>query len=265
MRLQAYAKINLSLAVTGVREDGYHTLDTVMQSVSLCDELEIKRCDGGNVRFFCTDKLLETPKNLCVRAADAFFAACGYSHGVEIRLDKQIPYGAGLGGGSADAAAVLRGLQALFGEPLMEAELYRLAATLGADVPFCLHGGKCRCTGIGEILQPLAEDAPYPLVIAKGASGLSTPDMYRRLDEMLARDAARVQAAANWFEPVAEEVLTDVTVLKKLLLANGAQFSQMTGSGSAVFGRFVDAQTAENAAAACRREGFYAQACESVM
>lgn len=269
MKAAAYAKINWSLSVTGVRADGYHTLRTVMQSVSLCDWVTVVRAGAPDtVAFSCSLPSIAGETNLCVRAARAFFAACSSKSGAEIVLDKQIPTGAGLGGGSADAAVVLRLLNRLHGDVLSDAVLYRLGADLGADVPFCLHGGKCLCTGIGEQLTVLPEEPMRALVIAKGQSGLSTPDMYRRLDAYL-RDAsgdaqAYAQAYANWFEPVAEQAVPDIRKLKALLLAHGASGAQMTGSGSAVFGWFDDDRPAAAAAEAVRGHGYFAVPARTV-
>lgn len=263
MKIEAYAKINLSLAVTGVREDGYHTLHTVMQTVSLHDELTVE-C-AGELSFSCSEPLLAGENNLCVKAARAFFCETGIAGGARIRLQKKIPTGAGLGGGSADAAAVLRALNVLYGNPLSLQALLALGAKLGADVPFCIRGGKCLCTGIGEVLTPLPAGERLHLVIAKGESGLSTPEMYRRMDEV--RDAwspASREGFFNDFEPVAECVLADISVLKKKLTVLGASVSMMSGSGSAVFGIFETEEKANAAAEALHGEGFFAESCTTV-
>lgn len=268
MIVKAYAKINLSLALTGVREDGYHTLHTVMQAVSLCDELTVEKANV--IRFSCSEPSLAGEKNLCVKAAKAFFRQAGIDGGARIQLNKKIPTGAGLGGGSADAAAVLCALNGLYGKPLDEADLYALSARLGADVPFCLYvclhgGGKCLCEGIGEVLTPLPAGDRFQLVIAKGESGLSTPEMYRRMDAV--RDvwsSSGREGMFNDFEPVAESVLADISVLKKRLTALGASFAMMSGSGSAVFGMFEAEEQAKKAMAVLRGAGFFAESCTTV-
>lgn len=263
MEVKAYAKINLSLAVTGVREDGYHTLRTVMQTVSLCDVLSMERAEG--LTFTCDSFALAGEDNLCVKAAKAFFGVARVRGGAKIDLRKKIPTGAGLGGGSADAAAVLKTLNELYGRPLTTAQLLRLGATLGADVPFCLHGGKCICTGIGEILEPVSGGEKLELVIAKGANGLSTPDMYRRLDERRElRSAPDREGYFNDFEPIAEELLADVGILKRKLKELGAHHAMMTGSGSAVFGIFDSSARSEFAAGALRTAGWFAEPCTTV-
>ncbi len=260
MKTSAFAKINLSLAVTGVRSDGYHTLRTVMQSISLCDTVDVT--PATTLHFSCSDPALDCESNLCVRAYRAFYAAVGTEEGASIHLEKRIPTGAGLGGGSADAAAVLRLLNVLCDTPLTERQLFAVAEGLGADVPFCLHGGKCLCTGIGEKLSPLPEEEPLFLVVAKGKTGLSTPEMYRRLDERRKRVAEEL--FLNAFEPVAMEVLADIGMLKQRLLILGASEARMTGSGSAVFGIFHTSETAEQSAAILRQEGYFAASCRTI-
>ena len=262
LRASAYAKINLSLSVTGVRADGMHTLRTVMQTVSLCDTVEASRADG--LTFSCSVPSLAGETNLCVRAAKAFFGETRLSPGVSLRLEKRIPTGAGLGGGSADAAAVLRLLNRLYGEPLPEDALYPLAAGLGADVPFCLRGGKCLCTGVGEELTPLPDGETLYLVVAKGQGSLSTAEMYRRLDEDFAENHAETDAP-NQFEPVAEALLPEIRAVREALRSVGGEGARMTGSGSALFAFFPTERAAESAAQTLQTEhNVFAEACRTV-
>lgn len=263
MKCKAYAKINLTLAITGVREDGYHTLHTVMQQVSLHDDLTVEKAE--TLTFTCSDPALAGEKNLCVKGAKAFFARTGISGGAKIHLEKSLPTGAGMGGGSADCAAVLKALNTLYGDPLTEEELLALGAALGADVPFCIKGGKCLCEGIGEVLTPLPGGETLFLAVAQGEESLSTPEMYRRAD------AARElwshpdrEGYYNDFEPVAEAVLPEITHLKSRMMALGASFAMMTGSGSAVFGIFGSEESARTAAEILGGEGFYAAACHTL-
>ncbi len=263
MKSKAYAKINLTLAITGIREDGYHTLHTVMQQVSLHDELTVEK--GDTLVFTCSDPALENEKNLCVKGAKTFFARTGITAGATIHLEKSLPMGAGMGGGSGDCAAVLTALNQLYGSPLTEEELLALGATLGADVPFCIKGGKCLCTGIGEILTPLPKGETLYLVVAKGEAGLSTPEMYRLADAAKEHwSHPEREGRYNDFEPVAEAVLPEITYLKRRLLELGASFSMMTGSGSAVFGIFPTEEAARPAAMALAEEGFYAAPCHTL-
>jgi len=155
--LAAPAKINLSLRILGKRPDGYHELDTLMVPIRLADEVEVTLVPGHEVSVACNDPEIPTGReNLCVKAVEAFREETGIAHGIAISLMKRIPHGAGLGGGSSDAAAVLSAVNALFDQPLVPEELLMLAASLGSDVPFFLHGGAAWCRGRGEIL----EDAP---------------------------------------------------------------------------------------------------------
>lgn len=264
LRIDAYAKINRYLAVTGVRDDGYHTLQTVMQSVSLCDTLTLRAADEFG--FSCSVPALNGTENLCVKAARAFAKQTRTElPPYALYLEKRIPVGAGLGGGSADAAAVLRLLNHLAPSPLSERELYGLACGLGADVPFCLHGGKCLCTGIGEVLTPLPCGETEYLVIARGQAGLSTPEMYRRLDTYAPwKHRTETPGRGNDFERAAIQALPDIALLKRELLSGGASEASMSGSGSAVFGVFASEETAHRQAASLRQKGFFAVSCRTV-
>ncbi len=178
MRIKAYAKINLALDVVGKRADGYHEIDSLMQTVSLYDSVNIEKSDKISVN--CGD--LSGDKNIAFRAAELFFEITGISGGADINIEKNIPYPAGLGGGSADAAAVLSGLNLLYGAGLSSEELETAAVRLGADVPFFIKGGTQRAQGIGEILTPLEPLLNGYLVIALNGEKPSTGEMYRKLD-----------------------------------------------------------------------------------
>ncbi|MCL6614831.1 MAG: 4-(cytidine 5'-diphospho)-2-C-methyl-D-erythritol kinase [Firmicutes bacterium] len=181
--LAARAKINLSLDVRRRRPDGYHELDTVFQSLALHDTVMLRRVASG-VEIACDQAGLPLgPKNLAYRAAEAVRRAYGVDYGVRIDLKKRIPVAAGLGGGSADAAAVLRGLPALWGLPALPPDrLQALACDLGADVPFCLLGGTARGRGIGELLEPLPGLSGCDVLLVKPRAWLSTARVYERLD-----------------------------------------------------------------------------------
>ncbi len=241
----AYAKVNRFLRLTGRRPDGYHTLRSVMQTVSLRDELTYE--PGSPFLFDCSDSRLDTPHNLCVKAAKAFFDASGIRPNGHLALRKAIPFGAGLGGGSADAAAVLRLLQEANGRPLSESSLFALALGLGADVPFCIHGGKALCEGIGEVLTILPDEPEEYLLILKPEGALSTAEMYRMWDEMHPGGPEQGPDSGNEFEPIAFRLLPVVQTLRDGLLHMGAREALMTGSGSAVFGRFDSLSACEEA------------------
>ena len=172
MKLRAEAKLNLTLEVGARRADGYHDVDTVMHSISLCDVVTLGVLDS--IEVTCAGLDCDAQDNIAYKAARAFFARAGLSGGVRIDIAKGIPVGAGLGGGSADAAAVLRGLNALYGRPLDASALLELAAGVGADVPFCLLGGAARCRGIGERVEPLPSAGGVHAVVVYDGTAAST-------------------------------------------------------------------------------------------
>lgn len=253
---RACAKVNLTLGVTGRRSDGYHTLDSLMVTTDLCDDVTVTRC--REVIVTCTGMFLPY-RNTLRAAAERYRALTG--RGARIHVYKRIPAEAGLGGGSADAAAVLRGMQRLYGEA-EERDLYDIALRVGADVPFCLQGGLCRAQGVGEVLTPFRLGAPLHLVLAKPAAGVSTRALFERLNlPQPLPDTARAMAAlsggdvralgpllCNALQAEAEALVPEIGTLRQRLLALGALGACMTGSGSAVFGLF---ETAEAAVAAC--------------
>lgn len=263
MKINAYAKINLTLDITGRREDGYHLLDTVMHSISLCDTVEITRSRESGVRLRCDREYLPTDtKNTAYRAAVLFLEHCGLQNeGIELALEKKIPSRAGMGGGSADAAAVLHGLNRMFSVGLPTAQLEQLGAKIGADVPFCVRGGACRCTGIGELLQPVPPLPDCFIAVCKPPAGVSTPRAYAIIDSypfvtscatermVRALDEGNLRSIGAGFSNRFDETmrLMQVKNIKRTMLSSGAFGAIMTGSGSAVYGIFDK----ESAARAC--------------
>lgn len=262
MKVKAYAKINLTLDVTGRREDGFHTLDTVMQTVSLSDEVEMLREEEPGVRLRCSKQYLPVDeRNTAYRAARYFFEHCGLKEaGVSISITKHIPSRAGMGGGSADAAAVLRGLNEMYETKLDTVVLMELGAKVGADVPFCVHGGTCRCTGVGEIVEPAAPLPDCFLVVCKPPAGMSTPRAYALIDRypvshsratpkiLEALEAGNLRQIgaqlSNRFDEIMK--LMQVREAKKIMKSAGTLGTMMTGSGSAVYGIFDTEQKARN-------------------
>ena len=267
---KAYAKLNLSLDVTGRRADGYHDLAMLMQTVSLCDELRLRfREDGqvragSNLRFIPSDE-----RNLAVRAALRYLEAVGDpGRGLQIELRKQIPVGAGMGGGSADAAAVLRALNRIYENRLNRRELEELAQQIGSDVAFCVAGGTALAEGRGEKLTDLPDLPDCCFVICKPSFSISTPELYKKLDSAPVRihpDTPGLLTAVragdlsslcrrmyNVFEEIDDRRLRTVAELKSRLLDHRAMGAMMTGTGSAVFGVFRHAEEAEAACAALR-------------
>jgi 4-diphosphocytidyl-2-C-methyl-D-erythritol kinase len=181
--LAAPAKINLSLRILGKRPDGFHEIETLMAPLSLADEIEVTHAAGREIRFTCNDPDLPTgSENLCVKAAEAFREATGLEHGIAISLMKRIPHGAGLGGGSSDAATVLRGFNELFGHPLVDEELHQLAGRLGSDVPFFLEEGPRWCRGRGELLEPAESLPERQFLLIKPPFPVSTAWAYKHYE-----------------------------------------------------------------------------------
>lgn len=233
MLTRAYAKVNIGLDITGIREDGYHLLDMVMQTVDLCDELELTLRSDGQVVLTCDTPGVPTDgKNLAVKAARALLPE-GDKRGVSIHLIKNIPSQAGLGGGSSDAAAVLKAVNEMYALGKSDRELETIGAGLGADVPFFIKGGCQRCQGIGEILNPAEDGHGEWMIIVKPDAGASTKEVYAAYDRL-----EKKPDLPNVLEAVTAGMVPEVTEIKEMLLSCGAEFASMTGSGTAVFGIF---------------------------
>ncbi len=279
MKLKAFAKINLTLDIIGILGNGFHALRSVMAPVSLCDEIELEISE--NFEFYCNLPELATNDNLCVRAANLFFEATGIKESVSLRLTKNIPFPAGLGGGSSDAACVLKGLNMLFGEPLDEKELFTLAEKLGSDVPLCLLSKPALCEGRGEVLTPVDGFPELDIVIAIGKDRLSTPTVFREYDKMglPIENSTNVFLSAlksgnicdalsktgNAFEPVTDILSPETKILREALLSNGAKTAHLSGSGPSVYGIFTDEISASNAARILNDMGYFAVSCKTVV
>ena len=249
----AFAKINLTLDVLGKREDGYHDLKSVMQTVSMRDDIEIDIDTGKPWRLLCDKEGIPTDEtNLAWKAATVYLDAMGKNpDGIEIRITKRIPSGAGLGGGSADAAAVVRALNRHYGEPLSVFALAELGAQVGSDVPFCVVCGTAMVEGRGERIRKLPDMPDCIFVICKPEFSVSTPELYRKIDSceiakrpnnqamesaILAGDLGKVaENVWNVFDPVVTADHLELNYIKSICNSYGALTQQMTGSGSAVF------------------------------
>ncbi len=261
MEIQARGKINWTLNIVGQREDGYHLLDMLMQPIALADTLRIKPAERLHLTIDGAPSL-SCENNLILRTAKALQAASGTEQGASIHLIKRIPMGAGLGGGSADAAAALKGLNALWGLCFSLDALCELGEKIGADVPFCLHDAPRRARGIGEILSPIQSHV-FPLILIQPCEALSTKEAYTAYHDStsirLADTEAAVRAlaagglsalkgcAGNVLESASIPLRPQIAEAKAALYAHGAAFSQMTGSGSVVFGAFDHQEDAQRA------------------
>ena len=269
---KAYAKLNISLDVSKAREDGYHDMVMVMQTVSLCDELSITLDQTGIVRAEADLRYIpRDDRNLAVKAAKLYFAKTGREGtGAVIRMKKRIPVGAGMAGGSSDAAAVIRALSRTFGQELKKDEMMALAEQTGSDVAFCVLGGTALAEGRGEILTPLRDMPDCTIVICKPDYSISTPELFRAIDREKLRvhpDTAGILEAIqegnlaqicrrmyNVFEDVPDRRMKIIGGIKTRLINKGAEGAVMTGTGSAVFGIFTDENTAKKACSAMAKE-----------
>jgi len=241
--LSAPAKINLSLRILGKRDDGFHELETLMVPIDLADTVELSHGLGGEITLTCNDpEIPEGLDNLCVKAATAFREATGLDHGIAITLLKRIPHGAGLGGGSSDAAAVLKGLNELFDRPLVEEELHQIAAMLGSDVPFFLSNGPARCRGRGEIIEAAPSLPRRRLLLIKPPFPVPTVWAYQKYasmresgklpDEPQRQFLGDLEIFNDLEVPVFEKYLL-LPVMKTLLCGQPAvEAAFMSGSGS---------------------------------
>jgi 4-diphosphocytidyl-2-C-methyl-D-erythritol kinase len=284
-KVRAPAKVNLHLRIVGRRADGYHLLESLLAPIDLCDELLISLGpDTRSSRPVATiavstdsEAVPNGPANLAYRAAAIFQATVKRSLTVNIRINKRIPVGSGLGGGSSDAAAVLLALNRLFGSPLQTEELARLGAGIGADVPFFVHGRPAQVGGVGDRIMPVGLPSPLSLVVCSDRYVLSTAMVYSHVDLSLttARPASNITAFISGRKPLADLLVNDleaaaaqvhpqVLSLKAKLVEQGAMGALMTGSGAAVFGVWSDPQLARNAAVRLRQEGLWAEAAQTL-
>ena len=284
----AMAKINLCLDVTGKRENGYHEIDGIMQSVTLCDRVTVGFEAGESAEIRLTAEgnpdMPTDSRNLAYRAAERLLEAASVTGTVEIHIEKRIPMAGGLAGGSTDGAAVLRALNRLLPEPLSMETLCEIGARLGADVPFCTVGGAMRTRGIGDLLTPVPSMPNCHIVIARRGEGVSTPWAYGKLDEIYADFSDRslcpesgldqllsaleeenlagtCASIYNIFEDVVAKEKPDVTAIREELLRRGALVSRMSGSGPSVFGIFESEDAARDAKDALENLGADAFVC----
>lgn len=269
IRLRAPAKINWTLDVKGRRADGYHEVEMLMQSISLWDDIVLTEYDNGIQVFSNSAGMPLDENNLAAKAARLVKDYFGITTGIHIHIQKNIPIAAGLAGGSTDAAAVLVGLNVLWKLGLTRSGLAELGAVLGADVPFCIHGGTAIARGIGEKLTPLPDLEAIPLVLIKPPFGVSTASVYNGLDieqipfhpdwktvyDLLAQGNLRLLRChmGNVLESVTTNIHPEINEIKARLDETGAAAAMMTGSGPAVFGVFETISDAQQAAEILKR------------
>ena len=283
MEIQAFAKLNLTLDILGKREDGYHDLRMVMQSITLADTLTLEENRGEGLRVSANLRFLPTgEKNLAAAAALRFWEALGRElEDLDIRIEKRIPVCAGMAGGSSDAAAVLRALNQRAGEPFSPKELARLGERVGSDVPYCVLGGTALAEGRGEVLTPLAPLPRCWVVACKPDFPISTPELFAQADRVKLRrrpDTAGLVAALeagdlggvarrmyNVFEDVLPARLyTRVAEIKNDLIQCGALGANMSGSGPTAFGLFDRLEAAQEARACLAQRYRDTFLCETV-
>ncbi len=276
VKIKAMAKVNLGLDVLRRRENGYHEVKMVMQTVDLYDVLTLTKEEEDVISITSnTGELPLNEDNLIYKVARLLFERTGKQHGVSIHLDKNIPIAAGMAGGSTDAAATLLALNHLFEFGLSKDELAEIGVKIGADVPYCIYGGTCLSEGIGEILTPLAAAPDCYIVIAKPPIGVSTKYVYENLHiERVTRHPdidGMVEAIGkgelkgvtdkmgNVLEMVTIKKYPEIASMKQCLLENGAENALMSGSGPTVFGLFTNIETAKNALRELEKTGLVKQ------
>lgn len=282
IRESAWAKLNLTLDVLAKRDDGYHDMLMLMQTISIQDSIRVKKSENPGVRASCNFYYVPVDRrNLAVRAAEVFLASVGQEQqGIELQIRKDIPVGAGMAGGSADAAAVLRGMNRLYDSPMNRRQLEALAAEIGSDVAFCIAGGTALARGRGEILEDLPAMPPCFIAVCKPGFSISTPELFRKLDQKSLRqhpDTEGMLAALrdqnlremglrmyNVFEDVDDRRLRAVTEIRSVFQDYGALGAMMTGTGSAVFGVFSEREAAEKSMEQLRKEYGYCRIAEPV-
>jgi len=260
MKINAPAKINLSLDVLKKRDDGYHELKMIMQSVSLYDEINIEIDDKISINSNKKNIPLDN-RNLAWKAAELFFEYTGVSGGCKIYIEKNIPDGAGLGGGSSDAAAVLKALNDIYNTNLTDEQLQKIAIKIGADVPFFIIGGTCLAEGIGEKLTKIENKLNPYVIIYKPDFSISTKWVYENLnlackpqfnideiiDDLKNGNISFSNKIFNWLEEVSIHEYPEISNIKNNMKSLGADGVLMSGSGSSVFGIFFDEIKAKQA------------------
>lgn len=275
--VRCFAKVNLQLRVGPLRDDGFHELETVFQSIDLHDILHVKSTAGGMMLTCDSDRVPTREDNLVTRAAREFFRRAGFELGLDMRLEKRIPVAAGLGGGSSDAAATLLALNELTGRALKNGQLEDAAASLGSDVPFFLLGGTALGRGRGELLTPLEAQPAEKLLLLAPPLEVSAKEAYRHFDLTFGRSISHSTQrlpggrlcfpGAPWYNDLEGGVFAahpELAELKRELLSAGAADAVMSGSGPVIVARFGVAEEADRVADLFRAKGVRAILCNSL-
>lgn len=278
IKVQASAKVNLSLDVTGKRDDGYHNIESIFQSINIYDTITVSKSLNPLIEISCDDPSIPCGKtNIVYKAATLFFEKTGISHGITIHIEKSIPTQSGLGGGSSDGAAVLFALNALFDTELDSKELTYLGGQISADTAFFTVGGTAFASGIGDVIEPIRFIPNVDIVVSKGYSSISTPSAYKKIDMLTnlrhpktdkllkAIDKGKFLNNCNLCENIFEAVtkLDDVNEIKRKMIRSGAVTSLMSGSGSAVFGIFANSKEAIKCVEALNNEYPFCVHCKA--
>ncbi|WP_303871962.1 4-(cytidine 5'-diphospho)-2-C-methyl-D-erythritol kinase [Acetobacterium wieringae] len=259
--LKAKAKVNLSLDVVGIREDGYHEMKMINHLIELDDILTFESCAAGISLTSNENTIPLDERNLVIKAAHKLQRQYDVKQGVKIHLEKRIPAQAGLAGGSSDAAATLKGLNSLWQLGLTQSELLSIGVTIGADVPYCLVGGTALVEGIGERITPLKDLRKMTVLVVKPDIDIATPWAFKKLDESIIKDHPDISAIikllrddaydrlnmnlGNVFEAVAFAKYPEIETVKNQMMERGALAAIMTGSGSTVIGYYQNQELAE--------------------
>ncbi len=276
IRLEAKAKINLFLEITGRLDNGYHTISTVMQEVGLCDYVTVTETDTGSITLTSNcDTMPLDERNIAYKCAALFFEKAGIEpKGINIHIEKNIPMEAGLAGGSTDGAAVLKALNEIYNKPFSVEELCSIGSKVGADIPFCILGGTVLCEGIGEIMTPISPLPPCYILIAKGQAGVSTKWAYEQFDLMDEREIkdnpmvellckGDIKDICNAMYNCFELLVPSAGEIKDIMNASGALGSMMSGSGTAVFGIFDSEEKMKTAAGKLQEKNISVFCCDN--
>lgn len=270
--LKAFAKINLCLDITGIHSDGYHEIDTIMQSIDLYDTIVVKPNDTGKIKVECSNASICGNYNIALHAAELFLHDAGLNCGVDIQIEKNIPLCSGLGGGSADAAAVLNALNILFNKPFTVSQLSSIGLTLGADVPFCIVGGTKRCKGIGEIVTDAPDFVDRYFVLLNCGKKESTKQMYKTIDTTVNLVRPNVDSFVtaiknNHYDVLynnCKNVFSSCYNLEKIqsdVLNSGADVFCLSGSGSYAYALLKNIEAANQCKSNLENIGYSAIVC----